>query len=287
MTKANMKIHGQHAYKKLSTETENLNYFCSMIEEIAGIHLKPVKHDLVRTRLRARIEAHGFHDFAEYSDYLKTLSPKDPEWESFTNLLTTNKTDFFREAKHFDFLIETILPAWLKTNQKVFKVWSAASSTGEEAYTLAMILRAHLPADRDFKILATDIDTDILKTAKNSVYPISKKVEIPAAYYQKYIDVGKGEARGWFRIKPELKEKVIFKQHNLIEKTAPGEEIFDLVLCRNVLIYFNTKNIDFVQRKLFSTIKTGGYLFIGHSESLQGIQHQWKAVGPSVFQKDA
>lgn len=285
MTTAKKKIFGQPHLKKLSSETENLNYFCDMIEEIAGIHLKPVKHDLVRTRLRSRIEAHGFQDLIEYSQYLKTLSPKDSEWESFTNLLTTNKTDFFRESKHFDFLIEEILPAWLKTNQKVFKVWSAASSTGEEAYTLAMILRAHLPEDRDFKILATDIDTDILKTAKNSVYPISKKVEIPPAYYQRFIDVGKNEVRGWFRIKPELKERVIFKQHNLIEKTSPGEDVFDLVLCRNVLIYFGEKNIDFVQKKLFSTTKNGGYLFIGHSESFQGLQHPWKIVSPSVFQK--
>lgn len=266
-------------------EEEDLQYFCSVIEERAGIYLKPAKHDLVRTRLRSRIGAHGLKSFAEYRELLRTLSKNDPEWQSFTNLLTTNKTDFFREPKHFEYLVSKILPLWLKTNQKTFKAWSAASSTGEEAFTLAMVLNRYLPQDKDFKILATDIDTEVLGTAQNAVYSLSKKSEIPGDYQQENIDLGKKEARGWFRIKPHLKDKIVFKQHNLIEKTSPGDGVFDLVLCRNVLIYFAQENIDFVQAKLFSTVKNGGHLFIGHSESFQGIKHNWKSVGPSVFKK--
>jgi chemotaxis methyl-accepting protein methylase len=267
-------------------EESDLQYFCGMIEERAGIFLKPAKRELVRTRLRSRIAAHDLTTFSEYRRLLGSLSKHDPEWEVFTNLLTTNKTDFFREPKHFKYLIETILPAWLKTPQKLFKVWSAASSTGEEAYTLAMVLNRYLPPERDFRILATDIDTEVLKTGQNAVYPIAKKNEIPPEYQQGSIDLGRNEARGWFRIKPKLKEKVTFKQHNLIEKMSPGEGIFDLVLCRNVLIYFGQENIDLVQRKLFLTVKNGGHLFIGHSESFQGIKHNWHSVNPSVFKKE-
>lgn len=266
-------------------EEEDLHYFCTMIEERAGISLKPAKHDLVRTRLRSRIGAYGLSTFREYREILGKLQKNDPEWQEFTNLLTTNKTDFFREPKHFEYLVNQILPAWLQSSQKTFKVWSAASSTGEEAYTVAMVLSRYLPADRDFKILATDIDTEVLKTAQNSVYPISKKPELPAEYQQVSIDIGSNEARGWFRFKPHLREKISFKQHNLIERSSPGDEVFDLVLCRNVLIYFGQQNIDFVQRKIFTTVKRGGHLFIGHSESFQGMKHQWRPVGPSIFKK--
>ncbi|MBX3020876.1 MAG: hypothetical protein KF799_04305 [Bdellovibrionales bacterium] len=266
-------------------EEDDLRYFCQIIEERAGIVLKPAKHDLVKTRLRSRVTANGLSSYGDYRQHLQSLAKNDPEWQIFTNLLTTNKTDFFREPKHFEYLVHDILPAWLKTSQKTFKVWSAASSTGEEAYTLAMVLGRYLPKDRDFKILATDIDTSVVEAAQNAVYSISKRSEIPTEYQQSCIDIGKGEARGWFRIKPHLKEKTVFKTHNLIERTAPDEGIFDLVLCRNVLIYFGADNIDFVQKKIYSTVKPGGHFFIGHSESLQGLKHNWKPVGPSIFRK--
>jgi chemotaxis protein methyltransferase CheR len=114
---------------------------------------------------------------------------------------------------------------------------------------------------------------------------VAKRVEIPAEFQQSSIDLGRREARGWFRIKPEVKERVNFKQHNLIEHTVPGERIFDLVLCRNVLIYFAPENVDFVQSKLYTTVREGGHLLIGHSESFQGLKHQWTMIGPSVFKK--
>lgn len=268
----------------LQIEEEDLLYFCQVIEDRAGIALKPAKHDLVRTRIMSRLRVTGHPDFTSYRQWLQTLAPNDPEWEQFTNLLTTNKTDFFRERKHFDYLVDKILPEWLKLDRKTFKAWSAASSSGEEAFTLAMILHKHLPPDRDFKILGTDIDTNIIKVAQNAVYPISKKDEIPPEYHS-YIEIGKREVSGWFRIKSYLKERIQFKPHNLIERSAPSENIFDLVLCRNVLIYFNSDNIDFVQRKLYTTVVPGGHLFIGHSESLQGLQHRWQSVGPSIFRK--
>lgn len=265
-------------------EADDLRFFCNMISDRAGIYLKPSKHELVRTRLRSRISELGM-TYGEYRDHLGALAKNDPEWETFTNLLTTNKTDFFREPKHFDFLTQQILPAWSRTKQKTFNVWSAASSTGEEAYTLAMLLQRHLPAGHDFKILATDIDTEVILSGRNAVYSMAKAPEIPEEYHASCIEYGKREARGYFRIKRQLKDRVTFQAHNLIAKGTPGEAVFDLVLCRNVLIYFAPENIDFVQRKLYTTIRPGGHLFIGHSESLQGLNHQWTSAGPSVFKK--
>ncbi len=264
---------------------EDMQFFCEAIAKRAGIWLKPSKLELVQTRLRSRLMALSLESYEDYREHLKSISKDDPEWEAFTNLLTTNKTDFFREPAHFDFLIREILPKWLATNQSTFKVWSAASSTGEEAFTLAMILSRSLPPGRDFKILGTDIDTSVVAAASNAVYSQIKLPEIPLDYHADCIQKGRGQAQGWFRIRPELKEKVLFKPHNLMDRTAPGENVFDLVLCRNVLIYFAPETIEFVQKKIFSTVKPGGHLFIGHSESFQGFAHHWKGVAPSIFKK--
>lgn len=267
-------------------DRSDIKEICQLIEEHAGIHLKEIKHDLVRSRLNKRMSENKMTSYAAYANFLKGLPRDHQEWQIFTNLLTTNKTDFFRETKHFEFLIKDILPTWLnKSNEKTFKVWSAACSSGEEAYTLAMVLHQHLPKDRDFKILATDIDTEILSTASNGVYPNSKKNEIPMEYQSTCLDAGSGEVRDWFRIKKHLKDRIQFKSHNLIAPVAPPSNTFDLVLCRNVLIYFAPNSIQRVQDKIYSTVKVDGFFFIGHSESLQGIQHNWKPQGPSIFQK--
>lgn len=266
-------------------DESELKYFCERAESIAGISLKPGKYELVKTRLRSRLADNGLKTYREYKNLLEQLPPEHPEWQEFINLLTTNKTDFFREPEHFNILMNSVLPEFYKSGHKTFKVWSAASSSGEEAYTVAMILDQCLPKDVDFRILATDIDTTVLKTGENAVYPLSRKAEIPAEYHQAGIDIGKREIKNWFRIQRRLKDKVIFKHHNLMERTSPGENVFDLILCRNVLIYFEKKSIEFVAEKLFQSSKPGGFLFIGHSESLQGIPKLWTSAGPSIFRK--
>lgn len=260
-------------------------YFRERIEKLAGISLKPAKFDLVRSRLRSRLAELGLADYGDYRRLIAGLPVNHPEWQAFINLLTTNKTDFFREPRHFDFLVGEVLPKFLRGGGKTFRVWSAAASTGEEAYTTAMILARHLPAGRDFRIVATDIDTDVLRAARNGVYPIAKKIEIPEDYGTS-IDEGQGGARGWFRIKPHLKEKVSFQRGNLIEDALPEGGPFDFVLCRNVLIYFGRAAIERVAGKLHRATGPGGFLAIGHSESLQGIPHAWTPVGPSIFRKD-
>lgn len=268
--------------KLLDLENNDLGFFCSLIEGYAGIHIKPTKRELVRTRLHSRIQSYGFKSFAEYRDLLSSSKEGSSELEVFTNLLTTNKTDFFREMSHFNFLTQKILPEWKKSG-KTIKIWSSACSTGEEPYSLAMTLKLHAPK-LEFKILATDIDTHVLNFAQNGVYSLEKKIEIPNEYMH-FTQEGKKSAEGWFRVTPEIKETVTFKQHNLIEKTSPGENAFDLILCRNVLIYFSKETVNFVQEKMYTTSKPGGYFFIGHSESLQGMKKMWKTLDASIFQK--
>lgn len=257
--------------------------FKELIGRIAGISLGESKKELVKSRLVMYIHSLKLNSFEDYLRFLQKQPADSKYWQEFVNLLTTNKTDFFRESKHFEFLVEKYIPEWLKTDQKVLRIWSCAASTGEEAYTLAMILKKHLPADKDFEILATDIDTNVLTQAENGVYPLTKLEEIPAEYHKDSLSVGTGDVSKWFRIKSSLKEKITFKQHNLIEKADMPDRHFDLVFCRNVMIYFSKETIKQVLQNLESKTKLNGLLFIGHAESLHGIESKWKTVQPSVY----
>lgn len=274
------------AYTAPPLKDSELQFFSEKISDLAGIALKSSKQDLIKTRLRTRLVELELKTYGEYKEYLLSLPKENDEWQIFVNLLTTNKTDFFREPKHFDHLIQKFLPEWLKTNEKILNVWSAASSTGEEAYTIAMILDRYIPKDRDFRILATDIDTSVVQFGKNAVYSKEKKPEIPVEYHQACLDFGRGSASQWFRIKSHLKEKVTFLQHNLIDKMAPTQLDFDVIFCRNVFIYFAPNSIETVAKKLYKSTKPKGLLFIGHSESFQGLTHDWKLIGPSILQKE-
>jgi chemotaxis protein methyltransferase CheR len=283
--------------KELSMEAERLfassadwtlsdqefGYFKQLIYDIAGISLSDKKKELVKSRLISYIQGLQLQSFEGYLQFLQKLPGESHYWQEFVNLLTTNKTDFFREPKHFDYIINTVIPAWLKTGEKVMKVWSCASSSGEEPYTLAMVLKKHLPANKDFEILATDIDTDILNHAKNGVYAMTKFEEIPEEYRKDSVSVGTGDVSNWFRIKSSLKEKVTFQQHNLMEEADVENRTFDLVFCRNVLIYFSRETISRVVQNLENKTKESGLLFIGHSESLQGTESKWKTIQPSVY----
>lgn len=277
---------------KMINEDWNLSdqefmYFRDLIEQIAGISLSSDKKELVKTRLRKYITSLKLDSFEGYLTFLSQLPTESPYWQEFVNLLTTNKTDFFREPKHFDYLIYTFLPEWLKTDQKVLNIWSCASSSGEEAYTLAMLLKKHMPSDRDFRILATDIDTEMIKMGANGVYPLSKLIEIPEQYQAESLVVGTGDVSGWFCMKSLIKEKVIFKHHNLMDAAEFADENselnFDVIFCRNVLIYFSKEKVSQVVQNAQKKLKNKGLFFVGHSESLQGVGQEWKAVQPSVY----
>ncbi len=264
---------------------EDFEYFQSLLLDLAGISLSAKKRDLLKTRLGPYIRKNNFDDFSSYRKHLQGLPDNHQEWQNLINLMTTNKTDFFREPAHFDFIEEILIPEWIAAGKKEVHIWSAASSSGEEPYTLSMFLEKKLPKTIKFKILASDIDTEILNRAKNGVYSISKEEEIPEEYRKDSIDYGKNEVKDWFRIKKHLKTNLTFKQHNLIEDTLPTDQIFDLILCRNVMIYFPKDIVAMVANKLFKACHQEGYLFIGHSESLQASKTSWVPAAPSVYKK--
>ncbi len=265
-------------------QDEDFAYFQALVLNMTGISLGEKKRDLLQTRLGPYIRDNNFKNFSGYRQYLNTLPSDHAEWQKLINLVTTNKTDFFREPAHFDYIETNLIPQWIKMGKKEVHIWSAACSSGEEPYTLAMFLESKLPKDIKYKFFASDIDTNILVKAQNGVYPHSKYHEIPEEF-KKSVDLGRGVVSDWFRIKKNLKDNITFEIYNLIEDSMPGNQLFDLVLCRNVMIYFPKEIIKIVADKIYQSTTKEGTLFIGHSESLQAIKSGWLPHAPSVYKK--
>ena len=265
---------------------EDFIYFQSLVFKLAGITLNDKKRDLLLTRLSSHLKNTQFEDYAEYRHHLEGLSSSDEEWQKFINLMTTNKTDFFREIRHFEYIEEVLIPKWKAAKKTEVKVWSAACSTGEEPYSLAMFLEEKLPTGMKYKILASDIDTNVLNKAQNAVYSLAKEPEIPESLRQNSIQYGQGAIHDWFRIKAHLKNKITFKTFNLVDDLLPESEKFDLILCRNVMIYFSREIIEKVAINLARSSAKDATLFIGHSESLQGTNTPWKVTTASVYSQN-
>lgn len=255
------------------------------IFDLAGISLSPSKRDLVQARLRGRVTANGFKSFKEYVQFLEGLNDKDQEWEVFINSLTTNKTDWFREPEHFDYLVSDFLPKWLKLKKKHLRIWCAASLTGEEPYTLSLVLNAALKdSGVTYEIIASDIDTKVLAVATNGVYQNNQLYQIPTQYHSG-LAMGTGDISQWMKIKKPIKDKVSFQQFNLTKFPYAWDNRFDLVMCRNVLIYFASQTIEQVTQAMFEVSCPDACLIIAHSESLQNLKTSWKYIKPSIYGK--
>lgn len=254
--------------------------FKSWLYEAAGIDLKDSKSKLVEGRLASRLR---HYDLYSYAAYFKIISRKDGlhEAQVAVDLLTTNETYFFREHKHFDFLQERLLPK--VSPGKNFRLWCAASSTGEEPYTLAMTLAEGLGLT-PWQILATDINVQVLEKASSGHYGLERAHNIPQYLLKKYCLKGSRKQEGTFLIKKELRDKIDFQQLNLI-KPFPQMGKFDVIFLRNVMIYFDENTRIKLVKKAVELLKPGGHLFVSHSESLIGISEQLKMVQPSVFIK--
>jgi len=252
----------------------------NLIYNIAGISLSPAKKPLVSGRLAKRLRE---RQLANYGDYFKLLSSghEPDEIQMAVDLLTTNETYFFRESKHFDFLRQNIL-AHHKKGQP-FRVWSAASSSGQEAYTAAMVL-ADCLGEHPWEVVASDISTRVLERARTGHYPLDQARHIPKNYLNKYCLKGVGAKEGTFLVERGLRSRVNFMQVNL-NSALPKLGEFDLVFLRNVMIYFDEKTKRQVVRRIIGQLKSGGHLFIGHSESLNGIVEELKPLVPSVYRK--
>jgi len=255
--------------------------FQSMIYKVAGISLSKEKKALVGGRLAKRVNHYGLASYGEYFQLLQ--NPKAPqELQVAVDLLTTNETYFFREPKHFDLLRDSILPP-LKNLARPIRIWSGASSSGEEIYTIAMIM-AEVLGERAWEVIGSDISTRVLDQARAGLYPIERTKDIPRAYLGKYCLKGVGRQDGLFMIDKPLRERVQFQQINL-NAALPALGDFDVIFLRNVMIYFDAKTKQQVIARMLPMLRSGGYFLVSHSESLNGITTALKAVSPSIYRK--
>jgi chemotaxis protein methyltransferase CheR len=254
--------------------------FQRFIFEAAGITLSPGKKALVTGRLAKRLHA---RQLDSYGAYIELLARDDEAREAQTavDLLTTNETYFFREPKHFDLLRRQAVEE--RSRNQPFRVWSAASSTGEEAYSIAMVL-ADCRDGRPFEVVGTDISTRVLEKARLGHYPVERTRQIPLAYLKRFCLRGQGEQEGTVLVERALRQRVRFLHANL-NTALPDLGSFDVVFLRNVMIYFNGETKREVVARVLAPLKPGGHLCIGHSESLNGINETVVQVAPSIYRK--
>lgn len=254
--------------------------FQRLIYKIAGINLSEAKKILLVGRLSKRLKHYGYASFTEYYRLLASGTHGD-ELQTFVDLLTTNETYFFREPQHFDYLRDHILPA--RRSSPNFRVWSGACSSGEEPYTIAMVLAEHLP-NTPWEVFASDISLTVLARAQTGLYPLERTSGIPKEYLRKYCMRGVRSQEGKLLVVPELRQRVRFGQVNLTEAiTGVGD--FDVIFLRNVMIYFDGDTKRKVVDNMLPSLKPGGYFIVGHSESLNGITDRLRALRPTVYQK--
>ncbi len=270
----------------LDLSEKDFQRFSTLVYEQAGINLHQGKKELLRARLAKRIRELGFGSFSEYYEHLIRDETGD-ELVHMLNCIATNLTRFFREEAHFEFLAQVVYPEFKQVlkhsgNQVLFKVWSAACSTGEEPYSIAIHASCHL--DCDFQILATDISTKALDKATKAIYPQNHLSQVPAHMISRFFLKGFGPKQGYVRLKPQIRSRVSFFRHNLMDP-PPMQEKMDVVFCRNVLIYFDRHTQKKVVENIASVLKPGGYLLVGHAESLNGAVPQLRYVRPAVYRK--
>lgn len=255
--------------------------FQKLIFKAAGITMSDAKKSLVIGRLAKRLRALQLQSYDDYLHYLtKGEGAHNNEFQQFIDLLTTNETYFYREPQHFDFLKQEILSK--HKADKLLRIWSAASSSGEEAYTLAMVLSEALGVDGNWEILGTDISTEMINAARQGIYNEHRVRLVPKDIRYKYLLKGTAKYNGYVAVAPEVKKHVRFEHYNLVESPL-RKEIFDVIFCRNVLIYFDQPTKKIVMQRLCKQLKSGSYLMTGHSESLHGMLPQLKSVKPSVY----
>jgi chemotaxis protein methyltransferase CheR len=254
--------------------------FQRLIYKIAGISLADSKKVLLVGRLGKRLKAHGLGTYAEYFKLIS--SGQDPaELQMMVELLTTNETYFFREEKHFDFLVDNIVPRHPRGQS--LDIWSAAASTGEEIYTICMVLADTLGVSGSWSVTGSDINTQVLALARSGHYPMEKARGLPPEYLRKYCLKGVRQHEGTFLISPDLRRHTRFVQVNLNQR-LPGEiGKFHVIFLRNVMIYFDNETKRQVVDRLINQLHPGGWFIVGHSESLNGITERLTAVQPTIY----
>ena len=256
-------------------------FFRDLVHSRSGIALKECKRSLVAARLGRRLRALGLGSFAEYRRFLETSDPSGNELALMINCMTTNKTSFFREGKHFALLKDSIFAA-VRAGRKTYRVWSAACSTGEEPYSIAMTAFAAAPAI-EVCILASDLDTEVLESAQQAVYPMEALDQLEDSARRRYFLRGRGESEGWVQVKPAVRRLVTFRHINLIAEPWPIRTHFDAIFCRNVIIYFDRQTQARLFGRLARCLAAGGLLFIGHAETLFWLDELFVPLDHSVY----
>jgi chemotaxis protein methyltransferase CheR len=251
-----------------------------LIYERVGISLSDAKQDMVYSRLSRRLRARGLTTFSDYLDLL--VGGDHAEWEAFTNALTTNLTSFFREEHHFPVLAEHAVK---RERGQPYNVWCCACSTGEEPYSIAMSLAdAFGSLTPPITILATDVDTQVLKTAQEGVYPVERVEKLGPDRMRRYFLRGTGPQAGFARVRPELRSLITFRRMNLLESNWSVRAPFDALFCRNVMIYFDKATQASMLRRFAPLLKPDGLLFMGHSESLFHVADTFRLRGKTVYE---
>jgi chemotaxis protein methyltransferase CheR len=251
----------------------------TLIYRQAGISLSEGKHEMVYSRLARRLRARGMNSFTEYLDSLENGTDDSEEWVAFTNALTTNLTAFFREAHHFPVLAEHI-----RARKAPLSIWCSASSTGEEPYSIAMtVCEVFGTLTPPVTIVATDIDTNVLQTAANGVYPMERVEKMERERLRQFFQRGKGAQAGMVRVRPELRQLITFQPLNLLAPNWALNGPFDAIFCRNVMIYFDKPTQSRILSRFVPLLKPEGLLFAGHSENFMYASDAFKLRGKTVY----
>ncbi len=274
-------------FKQLSDA--DFKKFSELIYAHVGISMKPEKKELLNARIGKRLRICNIGSFSDYYKFIKQPEQKNREFINFLDSVSTNFTSFFREISHFDYLKSTVLPELFRNKSasgKELFFWSSASSSGEEPYTIAMILNDFKELNQQFryKILATDISTKVLGLANRGVYAIEQTSKTPPAYLKKYFQKGKGNSAGRVKVKDEVRRQVTFQRFNLMHD-FPWHNEMDVIFCRNVMIYFDRETQQRLVEKFYNSLSRGGYLFIGHSESISSLKHDFLQVEATTYKK--
>ena len=267
-----------------SIGAEEYQFLRKTVYDHSRINLGAEKMTLVAARVMKRLRALNLPDFDIYCEYLKSAKGKQ-EVPYLVEAVSTNHTYFFREKGHFDFLCDKIVPQWRARGVNRVRIWSAACSSGEEPYTIAIVLAESLGFKIDWRIHATDISNRMLELGREAIYSDDRLTHVPADSLERCFQRGVGQSKGFFRVREEVRKRVEFAQLNLLQPAYPFATEFDLILLRNAMIYFDRETQQALVEKITPHLLRGGHLMIGHSETLTGLRHSFASVEPSIYQR--
>ncbi len=280
-------------YRSLRLSAKLFDRLCTFIYDEVGIHITPVKKVMLEGRLQKRLRRLGMRSFEQYSEYLFSEDGKKNELINMIDEVTTNKTDFFREPAHFDFLVTRAIPLLSRTEgysmANRLTIWSAGCSSGEEPYTIIMVVKEFIEQKCErpfsFQVIATDISRRVLEKAQKAVYEEERAMAIPVEYRKKYLLRSKNRNAGVVRIAPEIRSLARFRRLNFMDYDFGFREKIDIIFCRNVIIYFDKTIQEKLLTKFCNCMKKGGYIFMGHSETLFGMNLPLEQVSPTVYRR--